>query len=265
LKNFSVLIPYFNNKKGLVSSLKSICYSNELYEILIVDDGSDPPLDVNELLEINLGVTIRILRLPKNMGILTALNYGLKDIHERNSVKYIARLDCGDTCDPTRFIEQVNFLNKNPAIGLLGTWCTFTDSNNKKSYNYLTKTEHENIIKEMHFKCSFIHPTVMFRREVLDKVGYYPEEYPHAEDYAFFWNILTVFKGAIIPKNYVNVEFNMGNVSVKNFTEQLSSRKKIIRHMGSNKWLKIAGIFLINCRHMLPIKAIKQIKFYLYR
>jgi glycosyltransferase involved in cell wall biosynthesis len=263
-KDFILLIPCYNNLNGLLTSLKSIHHPFNLFEVLIIDDGSTEIIIENKIRELNPHLVFKIIRLTQNSGILTALNTGLDELNTRSDYNYIARLDCGDTCHPNRFSEQVKFLNENPKVGLLGTWCSFTDSATGKSYLYKTKTKHDEILKEMHIKCSFIHPTVMFRKEVLAKVGHYPKEFIHAEDYAFFWDILTFFEGAVIPRNYVNIELATENISSKYFTEQLLSRKKIVSSKGSNNWFKLLGITLLNFKRFIPTTRIKKLKFYFY-
>ena len=261
-KDFILLIPYYNNFNGLINSIKSVNYPNSKFEMLIIDDGSNPPLNLQKLKEFDENINIHLIRLPENQGVLKALNTGLLYLHNRNDFKYIARLDCGDTCHADRFIKQVTFLNNNQEIGLLGTWCRFTDIISGKSYIYRTKTNHDEILKEMHFKCSFIHPTMMFRKEIIDTVGYYPEGYPDAEDYAYFWIILNKYNGAILNEILVNIGVLRTNISSRNFKKQLISRKKIIRDMGYKAGLKIPGIFLLRLRQLFPFAFFQKIKFY---
>jgi glycosyltransferase involved in cell wall biosynthesis len=265
MKDFILLIPCFNNLGGLIDSLKSINYQPDKFEILVIDDGSKVPLNEAELSQTIQNIDIRVLRLQENVGIAKALNEGLKIIHSSNDYKYIARLDCGDTCHPKRFTEQVKYLDKHPEIGLLGTWCQFIDSASGKRYTYKTKTEHEDILKEMHLKCSFIHPTVMFRKEVLDRIGYYPENYPHAEDYAFFWQILKLFKGAIIPEIQVDIVMNTKTISANNFKKQALSRARIIKNFGHIPLLKLKGILATYLRIIVPGRFIAYTKFFIYR
>lgn len=260
-KDFILLIPYYNNYDGLVKSINSVCYPNERFEILIVDDGSDPPLKIEELQNSNPGNTIQVIRLPENKGILEALNTGLKALHARVDFKYIARLDCGDVCHPERFTKQVKFLNENEDIALLGTWCCFIDNITGKGYLYRTKTKHNDILKEMHFKCSFIHPTVMFRRNVLDVVGYYPKEFIHAEDYAYFWQILKKMEGKILAETLVDIEYSGSSISAKNYKKQLRSRMRVVKILGVKKWFVFSGITLVLIRFILPFRLIKKIKF----
>lgn len=259
-KDFILLIPCYNNVNGLIKSINSVQYTIDKFEILVVDDGSTPPIPIADLQNTNREKTISVLRLSENKGIVNALNAGLKKLKARNDYNYIARLDAGDTCHPKRFTKQVEFLNAHPDIFLLGTWCRFENSETGKGYDYITKTKHEEIIKEMHYKCSFIHPTVMFRKEVLEAIGNYPEKYAHAEDYAYFWQILNTFKCEILPLKLLRVDFSDENVSAKNYKKQLMSRTRIVKEFGIYRTDKFLGILLLLGRLLIPKQIIGKIK-----
>jgi glycosyltransferase involved in cell wall biosynthesis len=259
IKDFILLIPCYNNPDGLSRSIKSIHYPIEKFELLIVDDGSTVPVSIDKLEDINPAITIQIIRLDQNQGIANALNTGLKTLKDRTDYNYIARLDAGDTCHAERFTKQVQFLDSHRDIFLLGSWCRFENTKTGKGYDYITKTKHEEIVKEMHYKCSFIHPTVMFRKEVLSDIGFYPENYSHAEDYAFFWSILKKQKATTLPEILIFVE--LGNtVSSKNYKKQLKSREKIIKEFGEITVLKFWGILLLQLKLLLPTSIIRKIK-----
>ncbi|MEI7596465.1 MAG: glycosyltransferase [Bacteroidota bacterium] len=258
--DFILLIPVHNNTEGLINSIKSVNYPSEKHEILIIDDGSSNPILIEDLIRVFPDKTIEIVTITKNAGILNALNTGLKHIHDKKNCKYIARLDCGDICHADRFYKQVEFLDLHKDISLLGTWCIFIDYKTGKYYLYKTKTNHEDIKREMHFKCSFIHPTVMFRSEIIDITGYYPEKFAHAEDYAYFCLILKATKGAILPETLVDIEVSNNSISSKNYKVQLKSRMKIVRFFGEDKLLALGGITLLFARYILPLNIIRLIK-----
>jgi glycosyltransferase involved in cell wall biosynthesis len=258
--DFVLLIPCYNNNKGLIHSLKSVCYPKEKCEILIVDDGSDPFISAQELMEKLPALTVKVIRIDKNKGIVNALNVGLNTIKSRIDIKYIARLDAGDICHPERFKKQVDFLNTHPEIALLSSWATFYNLTRKVGYSYTTQISHSAILKEMHYKCSFIHPAVMFRSEVLNTIGVYPTEFPHAEDYAFFWEIIQSYKGAIIPEKLVEIDFSEYSVSSKNYNKQLNSRKKVVKRFGDQLFHKLIGLLLLQIKQILPATLIQKIK-----
>ena len=250
--HFCVLIPVFNNPDGLVRSLRSINYPAEHYLVVIVDDGSRNPLTPELLEAANLSSPVHLIRLPQNKGITEALNTGLLWIQTHTQARYVARLDCGDTCHPDRFHQQVAFLDAQPDVGLLGTWCTFTDKTGTHSYAHTTPLRHEAIVKEMHSRNVFIHPTVMFRTGLLEQVGVYPYSFPRAEDYAFFWAILKVSKGAILDRFLVTCELNPAGISMGNRKEQLKSRLRVVQHFELDRRRKVLSFFKIKLFLFIP-------------
>lgn len=258
--DFVLLIPCYNNIGGLSASLKSISYPAAKFEVLIVDDGSAIPITKNALQAAHPGMNIHIIRLDSNQGIVQALNAGLTALRLRSDFTYIARLDAGDTCDEQRFRKQVDFLNKYPDIALLASWARFQSHSSDSGYDYITKTTHEEIVKEMHSKCSFIHPSVMFRKEVLDSIGLYPSMYPYAEDYAFFWTILKNYKGAVLPEKLVTIVFSDKNISSENYKKQLQSRKKIVQDFGDRFPDKWVGRAMLNFKLIMPRAFIQFLK-----
>src|SRR5215470_3567339 len=173
--DFCLLIPCYNNPQGLMMSLRSIFYDSDRFATIIVDDGSTVPISAIQIQsEIKTIGPITVLRNEHNKGIADSLNIGLKWIGENVSTKYIARLDCGDSCHPYRFYRQVDYLNAHTDVGLLGSWCVFEDRRSGARYQYKTPTEHEKIKTEMHWRNVFIHPTVMFRSDLAQRSGFYP-------------------------------------------------------------------------------------------
>ncbi len=98
-----VLIPCHNNIKGLIKSISSIVYDYQRFLVLVVDDGSSIEITRNILYQhLPLYVNIQLIRLQQNQGITRALNTGLDFIYTNYAARFIARLDCGDTCDAER-------------------------------------------------------------------------------------------------------------------------------------------------------------------
>lgn len=259
--DFYLLIPCYNNAEGLIRSLRSVVYPKEKCSVLIVDDGSDVPVTI-ELLptDIPQKLQIEIIRLHENKGITDALNTGLRLILERNDALYTARLDCGDICNEERFFKQVNFLNENTYVSLIGSLCLFVDSAKKIRFVYHAAEKHYVIRKQMHLKCSFIHPTVMFRNESLKQTALYPYNFPYAEDYAFFFELIGKFHSHILQEILVETEVNTEGISVKKRKQQIHSKIKVIKHYGFIKTLIFVGLLRQYLLSLFPYKIITQLK-----
>lgn len=258
--DFCLLIPCFNNESGLLTSLKSVQYNTANYLVVVVDDGSEIPLSEQKLQQQLPGMPIKLLTLQQNSGITHALNTGLQWILENTNTPYIARLDCNDTCAAERFDVQVQFLNNHADVGLLGSWCIFRKADSNLSYNYKTPVNHQGIIKEMHLRNVFIHPTVMFRAALLKETGLYPIDFEHVEDYALFWKLLQFSKGAVINQFLVTCAIAKNGISMSNRQQQLKGRKRVLKMFGSDTILKMAGLIKINFFMILPYSLLLQLK-----
>lgn len=259
--DFYLLIPCYNNTEGLIQSLLSVEYPKEKFKVLVVDDGSTVPVSLSEFPEVLLRkLSIEIIRLPQNKGITEALNTGLRLILDRNDSLYTARLDCGDTCTPDRFTKQISFLSVNTDVALAGSLCFFVDHKKTTRFVYKAAEHHYAILKQMHLKCSFIHPTVIFRNEMIRNTNLYPYDYPYAEDYAFFFEITKKYKTYIIQEMLVETEINRKGISVKKRQEQIKSKTNIIKFYGVIKSLTCIGLLRQYLLALLPYKITTQIK-----
>ncbi len=263
--DFCLLIPYYDNLSGLIRSLESVSYDPSAYEILIVDDGSNEALNYDHIcsyLPENLSVTI--LRQKKNGGITRALNAGLKWLEDNNKSRYVARLDCGDLCAEERFRLQVRFLDEHPDTGLVGSWCIFKDFSTGHAYRYITPTSYKKILRGMHFRNIFIHPTVMWKSDVTRRTGIYPENFPHAEDYGFFYEIISRGEAAVIPEYLVICEINPKGLSLHFRREQLKSRIRVVKQYGKNGLYSLIGVVKLWILLLIPYKIILQTKRIVY-
>src|SRR5436305_14517713 len=100
-----ILIPCYNNKPGLIETIKSIvCWRPTI--ILIIDDGSPDPLNAHELKSITLH-SVLLIHEPVNRGIVSSLNIGLEKIEKLFTTSFVARLDCFEICRKDRIEKQL--------------------------------------------------------------------------------------------------------------------------------------------------------------
>jgi glycosyltransferase involved in cell wall biosynthesis len=258
--DFCLLIPCYNNKAGLLHSLATVKYQPNRFLVVVVDDGSKEPLKKED---ITVDLPVVVIRIENNRGITHALNTGLEWIDKNQPAKYIARLDCDDTCDPERFYFQVEHMNANPQVGLSGTWCVFEEVDGSNRYHYKTPTNDKDIRRSMYFRNVFIHPTVIFKKELLKKTGYYPSTFELVEDYALFWKMMQQTQTLVVGKFLVTCRINKSGISYRNRSKQLIARQKVVNYYGKNLFLKViaklrlAILFLIPKRLLLPLKNLK--------
>jgi len=259
--DFCLLVPCYNNFHGLIQSLKSVVYPTGKFLVLVVDDGSKESFTAERVnKEMDIKKPLVVLQNEKNLGITATLNKGLSWIEENTDAKYIARLDCGDICTEERFEMQVRYMDEHPEIGLAGSWCWFEDKKTQEKYPYKTPSQHKAIIRAMYFRNVFIHPTVIFRTALLKVVGYYPEGFENAEDYAFFWKMIKTKQSFVFDEFLVVCELNKSGISYKNKRKQLVARGKAVKTFGPNLVLRIIAYIRLAILLILPVGLVLQIK-----
>ena len=225
-KQIILIIPHYNNPKGLETSILSI---NEQIkaDIIIIDDGSSKKPNIQKLKEAYKQGAIFYKKLNKNKGIAESLNIGL-DYAKKNKYKYIARLDAGDKFFRNKLTKQYAYLEENREVKLLGTWARIIDSKGTFLYNLKHPANYKDIKNFMHINSAFVHPSVMFSSEVLTKVKAYPLQYLAAEDYAFFFNITNQYKAENYPEILIDYVIDENSISTIKRGIQVKNRIKIM-------------------------------------
>jgi glycosyltransferase involved in cell wall biosynthesis len=117
LGDVAVLLPAYNGQADVDRTLASFSEDDALVHVLIVDDGSTPPIVAPAL----PNLTIEVLRMPQNGGIEKALQTGIDALAGRG-FRYAARIDAGDLSVPHRLAKQRAYLEANPQVAGLGMW-----------------------------------------------------------------------------------------------------------------------------------------------
>jgi glycosyltransferase involved in cell wall biosynthesis len=169
----SILIPIHNTKISFIKDCLDSIESQTLkdYEVIIINDGSD--IEVTEFLKSISNKKYKIYHREK-LGISNALNYGISEC------KYdiIARMDADDIMLPNRLRIQYDYLNHNKDVDILGS--------QMEIFGYKTGvTNHplvidRNIILTTHWFMN--HPTVMFKKNIINKIGGYDSSFDGLED-----------------------------------------------------------------------------------
>lgn len=236
-----VLIPHYNSEPDLWTSLSSIREPFDV-DVLVVDDGSKHKPDEESLRSKYRGGQLFLLSLSKNQGIEHALNHGLDWIRERD-YDFVARLDCGDINMPDKYAKQIDFLDQNRDIMLLGTWVNVVDEQRQLLYVLKHPTDHEEIKNQMYLNSMFVHPTVVFRTQILESLPHYPVNFKAAEDYAYFFQIVRRYKTANLPELLLDYIVDPNSISSSKRRTQVWSRIRVIIAHFKLGWYPIYGLF----------------------
>lgn len=120
--NVDIIIPFYNNVKGLERTLKSI--NPELATITVVNDGSDK-IDGYDLLKQTFSY-VKFLDLPYNMGPGAARQYGI----EHTSNPYFMFIDTGDYFLEQPLKEAIEYVKTHTQIYIFAySWFNEEDNN----------------------------------------------------------------------------------------------------------------------------------------
>lgn len=175
----TVLMSVYNGEKYLSEAIDSIlAQTYPDFEFLIIDDASsDGSL---EIIKSYADPRIRLIANAERMGLAANLNRGI----QLACGEYIARMDADDISMPQRLAKQVAFMKANPDVAASGTYAMD-----------MSETGHDLKIRKVMRGASLtrwiwappplIHPTVILRKNVVEKFGYDVSHEP-AEDYGLW-------------------------------------------------------------------------------
>ena len=155
-------------------------------QLVIVRDGRvshDLEMTI-EKWQRRLGHYLDYLSIEKNVGLGEALNLGLKHC----KCRYVARMDSDDESLPNRFKRQIDFLKINRNVVLIGCQAEFVNPASKGAYTHLP-CDAKAISEYAKFRNPFVHPTVMFERNIVTAVGGYPP-FRKCQDYGLWTQII---------------------------------------------------------------------------
>ena len=177
-------MPVYNGADFLPSALSCIAHQSEAdFEFLIVDDGStDDTLNILKTFA-NSDKRVRVIQRP-HQGIVKALNAGLQLV----TAPLIARMDADDCCAPNRLERQKHYLDMHQEIGLVATKVNY-EGDMKRYRGFRIYVDWVNSLQtpsaiylNRFIESPLIHPSTMFRQELVQRYGGYREGH-FPEDY----------------------------------------------------------------------------------
>ncbi len=185
------------------------------WEFVIIDDGSDHDDTITCLEEQrNRDSRIRVIWQP-HRGLIGSLNIGIT----MAVGSLICRQDSDDWSEPARLAKQVDFMFKEPAVAVVGSWIFFHQENGKSLWlGKLPRTTQE--VSSYFPENPFCHGATCYRRSAAVAVGGYRKEASYAEDLDFFWRLCDRYSGANLPEALYHFRYTRGSISTQKSREQ---------------------------------------------
>ena len=174
-------------------------------ELVVVNDGStdETPQFLAGLDDERIVVVHR-----ENGGTAAAANQGLSLCRG----DFVARMDADDVCVPTRLERQLEFFEKHPDIGMLGSFTRSLGESRIGGVVHLP-IEHEDIRQALlDGRHAMSHPSLLIRADVLRSVGgYWP--YRLVDDWDMMLRVTEVTNVANIPEALLHYRVHRGSLN----------------------------------------------------
>lgn len=192
----SLVMPTMNSAAFIGETFFSLLdqvYEN--FELIVIDGASTD--NTLQIVADFADEKVKVIELPPGLGIAAAMNAGIAASEGR----FIARMDADDIAYKWRIHDQVYFLLSNPEIDLVGTGA---DAFGDHEGVYRSPQTYRDIRNEFLVNNPFFHPTIMFRRKLVDQGLYqYDEAFFFEEDYELWGRLLPKVKCANLDQSSI--------------------------------------------------------------
>lgn len=218
----SIVTPSYNQGKFIKDTIESVMAQNyDNWEHIIVDGkSSDDTVSILKKYSHLKWVS------EKDNGSVYALNKGIKmatgdiigwlnsdDYYEQNIFKDV--VDAFENLNVNFVSGNQNFVDKDKNMVLKNFSLKF-------DYKYLTKFD-PYVIRT---------PATFYSKNILEKVGYFAEDYKIVFDYDMFVKILKTEDLKFVDKVFTNYRFHEGTLSLNNVKRQVGELLKISKQHG---------------------------------
>ena len=278
----SVLMPAYNVEKYVGAAIESILNQTFTdFEFIIINDGSTDNTAKIIKEYAKKDKRIRFIDNKENKGFIARLN----DCLDLARGEYVAKMDSDDISLPERFQKQVDFLDTNLDIGMVGAALkAFGDA------DYVLRHPEKVGIIDFVYGCKTT--IFMARREIIEKNNLrFDSNYFSAEDYEFYSRFARVAKIANIQDVLYMYRWHGKNVSKEKANIQQETSKRIsdnvINFVTGDKyminklskmyrWIRVLGVPFIKIKTynlsrskyylfgFLPLVMVENEKVYLF-
>lgn len=208
-KLVSVVIPTHNRADLLERAVKSACAQTyKSIEVVVVSDGFDYQTDILMKKIASQDNRVRYIVYDPCMGGNHARNTGIK----QSLGEYVAFLDDDDVWYENKIEKQFGVIDKDEKIGLVCTAMNAIYEGEKATVLFIPPAQYDAKKQILMENCIGSTTTVMVRKELFDKCGYFDESLGAQQDYDMWIRLCQITKVGVVRDACVDY-YNYNNAN----------------------------------------------------
>ena len=193
-----------------------------------------------------------------NPGLAASRNYGILN----SESKYIAIVDSDDYYDKNKFLLQINFLEENEDISLVGTNILLVNENDNIIGERRYPKFYNEIKKQFLFKMPIANSSIIVKRKDLLEVGLFDENYNKAEDMELWLRFLSS------DKKMSNMQENLvfyrvpEDENMKRGSEHYQNYYTALKNNGKNIWpyyMRVPSLIIFFLIQLFPERLLSYL------
>jgi glycosyltransferase involved in cell wall biosynthesis len=219
----SVIMPVYNREKYVTDAIMSIInQSYDCVEVVVVNDGStDGSLEIIQELERLYPNKIIVLN-QVNQGQVIARNNAI----QKCNGEFVAFLDSDDIWEPQKLELQIPLFKANVGLVYCGIY-QIDDNGNILGEEACDDRIQGNIFPQLLVQNRMTGGTVVVRRDILNNVGVFDEEFKAAENWDLWLRVCFSYEAAVVNLPLVRYRLHDSNMS-KDFILMINAKEQII-------------------------------------
>jgi glycosyltransferase involved in cell wall biosynthesis len=216
----TVLMPAYNASAYIAEAIRSVlAQSFTRFELLVINDGSadDTAAVVRSFDDPRI-----VLVCQENSGISVALNRGL----QLARANYIVRFDADDCNYPHRLATQYAYMEAHPEVVIMGSAVDYMDKDGQFIFRFHPPACSDEAIRRLSYlQCPFIHSSVIYRKQVIQRCGGYNAHAHGFEDHFLWQKVAAEGHMANLPEALLKVRFNPSSFTLDERRRQKEYRE----------------------------------------
>lgn len=222
----TVLMLVYNAEKYIREAIDSVLNQTfEDFELLIILESRTSDLS-KDIIKTYIDKRIRLIENKKSMNLSELRNKGLR----LTKGEYIAIMDADDISYPNRLKVQYEYMEKNPDVGIVGSWNDVIDDVGKAVEFWNADRSSEDIYYILNFRNCLTHCSILFRKDLVMNNGGYNENMNLSEDYELYNRISKIARIHQIQQPLVKWRRHHNSIGFRKRNELIERANGVVTH-----------------------------------